>query len=131
MAALLDARRGEVYAAAYLPGGRDGSDGDGWEDSPLLDEAVYTVAELCERLPRPCVLVGDGAVVHADALRSQLGRAARLLPAERLAARRLARGLGLAAEEVVPRYLRRAEAEVNRTGLRFEAPEPGRPRKVL
>ena len=131
VAALLDARRGEVYAAAYLPGGRDGSDGDGWEDSPLLDEAVYTVAELCERLPRPCVLVGDGAVVHADALRSQLGRAARLLPAERLAARRLARGLGLAAEEVVPRYLRRAEAEVNRTGLRFEAPEPGRPRKVL
>jgi tRNA threonylcarbamoyladenosine biosynthesis protein TsaB len=141
VAALLDARRGELYAAVYLPRGQDGSDRDGWEDSPLLDEGVYTVAELCERLPRPCALVGDGAVVHADALRSQLGRAARLLPEERgfarashvgrLAVRRLARGLGLAAEEVIPRYLRRAEAEVNRTGLRFEAEEPRRPRKVL
>ena len=29
-------------------------------------------------------------------------------------------GLGVSAEELVPRYVRRAEAEVRRTGLRFE-----------
>ena len=141
VAALLDARRGELYAAVYLPRGLGGSDGDGWEDAPLLDEGVYTLAELSERLPRPCALVGDGAIVHAEALRSHLGGAARLLPAEkgfarafhvgRLAVRRLARGLALAAEEVVPRYLRRAEAEVKRTGLRFEAEAPRQPRKVF
>jgi hypothetical protein len=32
----------------------------------------------------------------------------------------LARGAGVAVGRVVPRYLRRAEAEVRRTGERFE-----------
>jgi hypothetical protein len=36
----------------------------------------------------------------------------------------LAAGAGVAAADVVPHYLRRAEAEVKRTGERFEAPPP-------
>ena len=33
----------------------------------------------------------------------------------------VARGLGLGADALLPRYVRRAEAEVKRTGLRFES----------
>ena len=37
-----------------------------------------------------------------------------------LGARRIARGEAVAAAALVPRYVRRAEAEVKRTGQRFE-----------
>lgn len=146
VAALLDARRGEVYAAAYgpplgggkAPGTRDAGAAVPWEASTglerpvLIREGVYTPEEIAERLPRPCLLVGDGAGLHAGTLRKRLGRSARLLPGEAgrpralhigiLGARMLAAGRGVAAEDVVPRYVRRAEAEVRRTGRRVEGP---------
>lgn len=130
VAALLDARRGEVYAAVY-PG-----EGGGLA-APLLSEGVVRPEELAERLPVPCTVVGEGVVVAAEALRARHGEAVRVVPPERvlpgashvgrIGTAMLARGLGRPAAELVPRYLRRAEAEVRRTGERFEAPPEGAP----
>ena len=54
---MLDARRGEVYAAAYA----------GCEEFPLpreiLGEGVYTREALARKLPPQCVLVGEGVAV--------------------------------------------------------------------
>jgi tRNA A37 threonylcarbamoyladenosine modification protein TsaB len=79
-------------------------------------------------LPPACVLIGDGADLFGAQIRNAVGEDARLAPAAatarsvgRLGARLLARGGAISAERAVPRYLRRAEAEVVRTGERFEA----------
>jgi tRNA threonylcarbamoyladenosine biosynthesis protein TsaB len=122
VAALLDARRGEVYAA-------------GWSDmrtqkTAILAESVYAPAELVEQLPRRAGLViGEGASAVAEqvmAQRPDLVRfgsgelQARAAAVGRLAMPPLAAGRGVAADDLVPRYLRRAEAEVERTGEALE-----------
>lgn len=121
---MLDARRGEVYAAAYAPVG----------DAPqaLLAAGVYTPQELARRLPPACVLVGEGIAVCGEWLRERLGRGLRLHPPPAsdasarhvgaLGAALLSRGGGIDAADLVPHYLRRAEAEVQRIGERFEPP---------
>lgn len=122
VAALLDARRGEVYAALYAPDG-----------APLAPEAVLTPEALAERLPPGTRLVaGEGSGEAAAAVAARLGEKAHVLPAPHgvarayavgvLGARALARGEGVPAARLVPRYVRRAEAEVRRTGARFEDP---------
>jgi tRNA threonylcarbamoyladenosine biosynthesis protein TsaB len=121
--AMLDARRDEIYAAAF--------EGDATLPAALLPEGVYTRAELCERLPAVCRLTGSGMAVCFDALRDALGDGvvcadpeigvARAAHVGAVGARMLADGAGVDPAELVPRYLRRAEAEVKRTGRRFEA----------
>jgi tRNA threonylcarbamoyladenosine biosynthesis protein TsaB len=118
--AALDARRGELYAAAF-----DAPDG---RALPWLPEGVYRIAELCDSLPRGCRVVGEGAALAADALRAALGSGVELRPAcvptavavGRLGLRGLRCGAGAPAASLLPRYLRRAEAEVRRTGVRFD-----------
>ena len=121
VAALLDARRGEMYAAVYELG----------DDGPRsrLEEGVYGPHELIPHLPPECVLVGEGAEVFGLEIRDRLGTgvviaggAASAAAVGRLGAWMLARGDGVAAADVVPHYVRRAEAEVQRTGERFESP---------
>lgn len=117
--AALDARRGEVYAAAFDEMG-----------VPLawLPEGVYRPPLLCSALRAPCRLVGDGAAIVADAVRAAFGSAVSLDPAcvpraaavGRLGLRALANGAGADPASLVPRYVRRAEAEVRRTGERVE-----------
>ena len=121
VAALLDARRGEMYAAVYDLG----DDGP----QPRLDEGVYGPHELIPHLPPECILVGEGAEVFGPEIRDQLGTgvavaggAASAAAVGWIAARMLARGEGVAAADLVPHYVRRAEAEVQRTGERFESP---------
>jgi tRNA threonylcarbamoyladenosine biosynthesis protein TsaB len=124
---VLDARRGEVYAAAFE--GEAGARPAAW-----LPEGVYGAAELARRCPAPCRVVGEGVALCAQALRQALGARVALAPPPAgrararcvgaLGARRLARGEAGPAADLVPRYLRRAEAEVRRTGLRTE---PGGP----
>lgn len=125
--ACLDARRGELYAAGFRAG-------DALVPDPALPESVWKPEALAARIAGPLVLVGEGI----EAVRDALAAAGRPLP--RLAspdacrpraavvgvlgARMLARGEGRPAGEVVPRYLRRAEAEARRIG---EALEPGPP----
>lgn len=120
---MLDARRGEVYAAAYAGDARS---------RPVLAAGVYTPDELCERLPRHCVLVGEAAELFGEGMLARLGTAASLLlpPAGDARARHvgvlgaelLGRGEGVDASLLTPHYVRRAEAEVKRTGRRFEPP---------
>jgi tRNA threonylcarbamoyladenosine biosynthesis protein TsaB len=123
--ALLDARRGEAYAAAFA------REGDALEALPaLLPESVYTPEELAKALPARCTLVGEGARLLGEAIAASLGPRAELTlvgdaepGAEAvgvLGARLLAAGGGVSAEALVPRYVRRAEAEVVRTGTRLE-----------
>lgn len=128
IAALLDARRGEVYAAAYQPPSFL---------EPVVAESVYRPEALAERLPRGCsVVAGEGAGPAAHAL-AAAGPELRLLPAGcsvaradvvgRLGLELLARGGGMPADALLPRYLRRAEAEARRLGRALEG---GGPRRV-
>jgi tRNA threonylcarbamoyladenosine biosynthesis protein TsaB len=123
---MLDARRGEVYAAAYAGASRR---------EVVLPEGVYTPEALCARISTPCVLVGEGAALCGEAIAAVLGEGVVLLPPPEgnasarhvgaLGVEQLARGSWVLAEQLAPHYLRRAEAEVKRTGERFEpAPEP-------
>jgi tRNA threonylcarbamoyladenosine biosynthesis protein TsaB len=118
--AALDARRGEVYAAAFAaPGG---------EVQAWLPEGVYRVPALVAALRAPCRVVGDGVALLAGALRDAWGDAVSLHPecvpaalaVGRLGARALAAGAGVDPASLVPRYVRRAEAEARRTGERVE-----------
>ena len=117
--ALLDAQRGEVYAAHFPPGGAEPAE-------PV--EAVYTPDELAERLPERCLLVGEGVALCGERLRELRGPGVALGPSGdpraadvgRLGQQLLDGGGGRDAAELVPRYVRRAEAEVRRTGRRFE-----------
>jgi len=118
--AVLDARRGEMYAALF----------DCAKEDPraLVEEGVYTPAELIPQLPSALVVSGEGAEIFGNEIREALGEEVRLAPIAasarsvgQLGARLLARGEVVPAAAALPRYLRRAEAEVVRTGERFEA----------
>jgi tRNA A37 threonylcarbamoyladenosine modification protein TsaB len=70
---MLDARKGQVYAGLYAPGGRT-----------ILDDRVLDPGEWLDRLaeePGDIDLLGSGAWRHADLVRSRLGSRARILPA--------------------------------------------------
>jgi len=125
----LDARRGEVYAAAYEAQALAAL---GAEPAPaVLAESVYAPAELAEALPEGGCLVGEGAAVVGPELEARAqggwrreGRAPEVPDAVAvglLGLARFAAGYGRSASELVPRYVRRAEAEVTRTAQRLEA----------
>lgn len=123
--AVLDARRGEVYAAGFEA---DGSPAE-W-----LPEGVHPAAGLTERVPPGCRIVGEGVAVCRGVGAEERSPAregaprwipppegrARAARVAALGARGLAVGRVLDPADLVPRYVRRAEAEVKRTGERFE-----------
>jgi tRNA threonylcarbamoyladenosine biosynthesis protein TsaB len=121
--ALVDARRGEFYAAAYR---LEGAAREPVACEPA--EGVYTPEQLAPLLPPACLLVGEGAGLCGERIRELTRSNVRLEPAAEphardvgvLGARRIARGEAVSAAALVPRYVRRAEAEVKRTGRRFE-----------
>jgi len=121
--ALLDARRGEVYAAGF----RIDASGEGAR-AVAPSEGVYTPAELLRVLPEGALLVGEVLEMFGDELRAagrgqlSLGpaRDAHARDVAALGAGLLAAGQGLHPGVLAPRYVRRAEAEVKRTGERFE-----------
>jgi tRNA threonylcarbamoyladenosine biosynthesis protein TsaB len=126
VAAIVDARRAEVYAGVYelTQGG----------PLPKLADGLYTVADLAPRLPPSCVLVGDAASLYAEVWTAALGSGARVHPEAlarscafqvgRLGHALLAAGGGIGAEALCPRYLRRAEAEARRMGERLDPAPP-------
>ena len=124
VAAVLDARRGEVYAGAY--------ELTHAEPCCVLPDGLYGVRDLAARLPAACLLVGDGAPLLADASSAALGGKLQILAQAlvrprashvgRLGHALLAKGNGVRAAELAPRYLRRAEAEARRTGERLDPP---------
>jgi tRNA threonylcarbamoyladenosine biosynthesis protein TsaB len=126
LAAILDARRGEVYAASWSRAEREAL-----APPDLARESVWRPEVLAARLPADCALVaGEGAREAAQAIARLLGARARVLPPPageasaavvgRLGTRMLATGRGRDAAGLVPHYLRRAEAEARRTGRPLE-----------
>jgi tRNA threonylcarbamoyladenosine biosynthesis protein TsaB len=116
VAAILDAQRGEVYGVVY-GGGRE------------RVEAVWSPEELAAAVPANSLLVvGEGAAPVVDA--AVLHPSVRRLPETEgrvtagrvgtVGAHMLAEGRALPAAEILARYVRRAEAEVRRTGERLE-----------
>jgi len=115
VAAVLDARRGEVYAAAH--------DGDPLHP-PVWGPLVLRPEALAERLAPGWTVVGDGVPVVEPAVRDRLGAEVALVgPPQgiadavavgRLGARLLEAGRGVCAADLVPSYGRRAEAEERR-----------------
>ena len=111
---MLDARRDEAYAAAYLV--------EGPVLRQVVPEGVYSPEALADRISTPCLLVGEGALVFGPGMCDKLGAAAEIGPVSPpraasvgiLGAECLAAGAGVSAESVAPTYVRRAEAEVLR-----------------
>jgi len=113
--ALIDARRKEVFAARYwpVPGGVQ-RDGEYTVEAPaaIAAELVATGSET--------LLVGDGALEYADAFAGidhvELGGPAAAAPSVsalvELAAARFEREEFCRADEVLPLYLRRSDAEI-------------------
>ncbi|MCS5637186.1 MAG: tRNA (adenosine(37)-N6)-threonylcarbamoyltransferase complex dimerization subunit type 1 TsaB [Myxococcota bacterium] len=127
---VLDARRGEVYAGAYANADLAGSLA---ALAPVAPESVYAAAALALALPQGGRLVGEGASVVAEWL---LADAAGPWSVEAgppsvpdavavglLGLARLSAGGGGPVAELVPHYLRRAEAEATRIAEPLEAPE--------
>jgi len=120
VAAVLDARRGEVYAAAHR--------GGDLLAPPLWGPSVLRPESLAARLEAGWSVVGDGVPVVAKAVRARLGDRVELVgpPAGRadaaavgrLGALALAAGKGIAPAELAPDYGRRAEAEERRLRAR-------------
>jgi tRNA threonylcarbamoyladenosine biosynthesis protein TsaB len=117
VAACLDAKRGEIYARLFRHG-------TGGIPDPLTDEVVATPVEWAESLGDGAAVwcVGDGAILHQERLSAALGargrfpgRATRVTAGAiaELGARHLAAGETTPVAELLPRYLRRATAEVN------------------
>ena len=107
---LLDARKGEVYAALYaaVDGGVD----------PILDATLTRVEDLIRRIDRRCRFLGDGVEAHGQRIETALGRRAVLLPfthypprggtVARLAARRSPRAAQATLGALEPIYIRPA-----------------------
>jgi len=123
--ATLDAKREEVYAAAFAS-----SEAQWRPRADVLGESVYTVEELAQQLPERCLVAGEGVALLGERLRALRGPGIELAAEDsgepraavvgHLGAEMLGAGEGRRAAELVPRYVRRAEAEVTRTARRFE-----------
>lgn len=141
--AVVDARRGEVFAAAYAAG-TDGGGPNGPDPADVRTDRpeALTPDELaawCDELAAagPVLVVGDGAVRYLEQLAPRPGLDLGLAetvsapsPAvlARLATRRLAGGARLLdASDVVPDYRRPADAKINweeRAPQRTASPPP-------
>ena len=120
MCPVMDARRGEVYCAAYT---RDGEVPEALlEDAALtIDEYLIKVKETAERENKKCCFLGDGVPVHKEKIVSMLGSLCTFAP-EHLSLQRAAgiallggilysRGISVRSDDFVPGYLRRPLAE--------------------
>jgi tRNA threonylcarbamoyladenosine biosynthesis protein TsaB len=126
LATALDARRGELYGAVFA---RSEVAESGW--SVQVPESVYALDGWLSRVPADAVIVGEGAalcVAPEDAPRPGSGPECRPdwgAPSAdavgRLGARRWAGGHVVEADALVPRYLRRAEAEALRLDRALES----------
>jgi tRNA threonylcarbamoyladenosine biosynthesis protein TsaB len=122
VAAILDARKGELYGALFT-----------WDEEQLvwrrlIEEGAFAPKEFAERLataaPGPVILLGEGALAYRNVLEGRLGQRARYAPGPAgqpraawvgwLGTTRIARGEIEDPVTLVPRYLRPSEAELAR-----------------
>jgi tRNA threonylcarbamoyladenosine biosynthesis protein TsaB len=123
--AVLDARRGEAFVAAWAPRAAERADA-----APLLAPAAlapHALAQAVSALPAGALAVGDGAIRFRDVLEA----AGAVVPADDSAAHRvdaavharLAAAMEPDARDVVlPAYLRLPDAELALRGRRTTAP---------
>ena len=113
---ILDARRGQVYCAAFDM--RNGM------PQRVLDDDAVEIGAFLEKLPadRRLVFLGDGLRVHAKVIREKLGERAMIAPAHLRELRagavcvlaEAAREKWMPAQQLVPLYLRIPQAERER-----------------
>gem|GEM_PF-4793205 len=113
---MLDARRGEVYAARYTV--RDGV------VAKLTKEDVLAPQMAVAALGGPCLFIGSGAVAYRDMIADQAGKNAQFVEGDenhiraasvaRLGLQKLAGGDPGRALALVPNYIRRSDAEYNK-----------------
>ena len=112
---ILDARKGELYAASF------GSNGT--ELRRLTADVLVTPDSLLTTLPTPCVVLGDAVERYGAFFRDRLGADATILPFETHAPRGgvvatvgwelLQTGSAVETHQLEPFYIRPSEAEVN------------------
>lgn len=110
---MLDARRGEVYAAVFQ-----------WDGGfiKLLDEVSTAPEDLFRDVDSPVILAGEGAVVYRERLLAVLGERALFAPAEMmvpspanvamLGLEKALQGEFTDVSSAEPFYIRKSEAEV-------------------
>jgi tRNA threonylcarbamoyladenosine biosynthesis protein TsaB len=114
VAALLDARKGELYAAIFR------FDGD--RCGRQTADALVRPDELIAQLPRPCAIIGDASERYGAWLQERLGSAVQVLPfpehgprggiVARLGWQRLSAGSQTSPADLEPIYIRPPEAAV-------------------
>jgi len=112
---MLDARKNEVYTSLY----RFKENG---ELLKLVDDSVIRPEILIKDIKGPTVFLGEGAVIYRDLIKKILGDNARFAPyAQNLPSAANVAELGLKAllsgdkkdpETLVPKYIRKSEAEI-------------------
>jgi tRNA threonylcarbamoyladenosine biosynthesis protein TsaB len=112
---MLDARKGEVYAALYR------ANREGLFDV-VLEEEVTTPGQFLDRIEGEPLFLGDGFIEHAERIRDRFQGRARFAPPNRqwvrassaalIGMKRYGKGDRLDVATFVPRYLRRSEAEI-------------------
>lgn len=120
---ILDARRSQVYACIYKPGG---GGAPGYEkEAPLSlsrhkasNYLVIAPKELVNILPRPVLVFGDGAFLYKDVFLQEgiiFGSEEMGIPAARIVAQlgleAFKRGISCDPVQLQPLYLRKSEAE--------------------
>jgi len=138
--AMLDARRGEVYAGGIeVPATPLPAEGDPGRVAPAPElvaavpdglHAPDELGALIAESGRGAVLVGEGAALFGEVVVAAAAGLAWVAPPEfgrpsasavgELAAAALRRGERGTADELIPRYVRRAEAEATRLGRAVE-----------
>lgn len=118
---LMDARRNQVYTAAYefVP------EGEGFTLTPVISQSASDIGDMLDRLNglnRPVVFLGDGVPVYIDKIRERLKVAYSLAPAggnrqragsvAALGEVYCAQGKTVDAAAHRPEYLRKSQAEV-------------------
>jgi len=112
---LIDARKGEIYSAAFR------FDTEGL--TLALEESVSAPDEMLQNIHGPCIFVGSGAVLYRDFIIDRLGDLACIAPQERhiiqastvayLALKRFESGDAGEVADLVPRYIRESDAQLN------------------
>jgi len=123
---ILDARKKEVYAALFRPGGRL---------RRLTPDLVISPRELVRKIEGPVTFLGDGTEVYGSYLKRKLGRMASFVTPElgyvhgtvvaRMGLEQILRGKTLDLTSFVPRYIRRSEAEIKYEERKGEKPNRG------
>jgi tRNA threonylcarbamoyladenosine biosynthesis protein TsaB len=111
---MLDARKGEVYTAAYK------WHEDGFEK--IITESAMKVEDICSSFDGPVVLAGEGVSIYRERILSLLGERAIIAPPEKMVpspACTAVLGLGRALRQdfvdpyaAEPFYMRKSEAEL-------------------